>query len=865
MAQVANDPHYRIVGGELDQLDDVSTGGATGGCLLQCTIVMGQPVWVAQPASTVISNFVALGDLLDVTDGFGTTGKTNTVPYAFIGNGAGELTVVDVTADANYAEAIEDIIGAAFQNGTDTTFVYNDGAGTMQVNVDDVFLRNTGDSLDSGTLTISSGANLSIAGGATFQIAGTSTATIVTPAGGFSGSTSLVNKEYVDSVAAGLDPKESVRVATTPTDGDITGAPFGGTYVPAGGPTGTGQFTGVDMSAATGGTIDGFNFTGVSTTGLILNDRVLIKNQTAQTQNGIYEITAAPTAANVTLTRAVDQDGSPANEVSGGNFTFVEDTTAIFGASVNSNTGWAVAWDGTITLNTDPVIWVQFNGAGAINAGIALSQSGNTIDVDANNATAASIQTTPGDELIFHDQDGAPSASLSQTRKITIENFLTDLEIPNNIGGNGIVVRTAPGSFTNRTIIGSTTHAGGAGFTGLEGISIGRGDGVSGNPEVGLDIVGLTAVGRNMAAGDLFVLYDGTNNESITGQQIADGVTGIAGFQGYGQIANDGTTISAQSANELVTFTGTGIGITGTNSATPGLDTLNFALDISDLTLGTGPIVFTDEIAVNDGGTTLRFTFNDVVDDLDIVHGITANGLVVRTGADTYASRSIAVDGLGNKDGLSVSNGDGAAGDPTVGLDITNGLPAAGEDMVATDELAVYNASATANEKMTGQDIADGVVNIIFGLNTNLTITNIDGQPTLVFDDTTRGGKTLSVAETAFQWSEAVLSNNDWLNIGTAVDSDSGFLMPHNATLVKVTAHCENNNGATKDIDLYLNDNAAKTLTLGTFTGAAGQKTFSSVTVNQDVTAGDRIKLRAGPSGGNIQDTVVTVWVKWRA
>lgn len=954
VVQVANDPHYRIRGGDLDQLTDVDLTGAADNYVLQRD---GSGTWKPETVGTILGD-ANLGDLNDVTDSIGVGSKTATNPYLFKGTGGGDLTVIDATTDADFGEVIEDIVGAAFVNGTDTTFVYTDGSGTMQVNVDDVFLRNTGDSLTSGTLTISAGATINVVSGATLTLQQDSTATLVTPTGGFSSSNQLVNKEYVDSIAAGLDPKESVRVGTTPTDGPSGSGTFGGLiaaqdesnydgsgsngtfaagtnyaqgdtitlddgtlvtvdapvapgavtqftvttagttnisgttlnqtlttgsgtgftlttgsanvsglYDAAGGTAGTGEFTGVDLSSGTGDTIDGLNYTGTTSTGMIVGDRVLFKNQADAIQNGIYEITAAPSAANVTLTRSDDQDGSPTSEVSGGNFTYVEDTTPIFGGSVNSNTGWVVAWDGEVDLNVDPINWVQVNGTGSVVAGLGISQNGNTIDLNLGTAELSGATVVVTDYVAFHDTNGTPNSSGSQTRNSTVSNFLNDLDIVYNIGGNGILVQTSTNTFTNRTIIGSTTHGGGAGFTGLEGISIGRGDGVAGNPEIGIDLPSLTASPNTMDAADVFLMHDGTNNVKMTGQQIADGVSGIVSNLSYGQITGDTGTVTAVGPNELITFrgtagTGNGIGITATNSGSADADIIDFALDISDLTAAAGPLVFADEIGVNDGGTTLKYTFNQVVDDLDIPHAITANGIVVRDGADSYTNRSIAVQGVGTQDGLEVANANGAAGNPTIGLDINAGLPAAGEDLAAGDLFAVYNLDATANEKMTGQEVADGVINIVFG-STNLNIVNINGQPTLVFDDSTRSDKTLSVAETAVSWSESSLSNNDWLNIGSAVDATSGYEIPMDATIVRFTAQLADNNGNTKSLDLYINGSINSTLT--TFTGASGEKTARNEALNIDVNQDDKVQLRAGPTGGNIDDIVATVWLKWRA
>jgi phage-related tail fiber protein len=114
---------------------------------------------------------------------------------------------------------------------------------------------------------------------------------------------SLVNKAYVDSVAAGLDVKASVVVATTTTDGPLSDG---------------------NLELGTGGllTIDGVTLTA--------GDRVLVKNQTDPTENGIYVADAGA------WSRSDDQDGTPLANVSSGNFTFVEQGT------LNSGTGWVL-------------------------------------------------------------------------------------------------------------------------------------------------------------------------------------------------------------------------------------------------------------------------------------------------------------------------------------------------------------------------------------------------------------------------------------------------------------------------------------------------------------------------------------------
>jgi hypothetical protein len=148
--------------------------------------------------------------------------------------------------------------------------------------------------------------------------------------------TDATNKNYVDGIAAGLDPKESVRVATA--------ASVGGSYATT---PSNGQFTG----AAT--TVDGV--------ALSVSDRVLIKDQADQKQNGIYVYTAAGE-----FTRSADMDGSPASEVSGGNFVFVAE------GATNGASGYVLIANGLVTLNTDNVVFTQFSG-GANSANKTLS------------------------------------------------------------------------------------------------------------------------------------------------------------------------------------------------------------------------------------------------------------------------------------------------------------------------------------------------------------------------------------------------------------------------------------------------------------------------------------------------------------
>lgn len=144
-------------------------------------------------------------------------------------------------------------------------------------------------------------------------------------------------KSYVDAAIAGLAWKDTVRVATTAA----------GTLA---------------TSFANGQTVDGV----VLATG----NRLLLKNQAAGAENGIYTVnaTGAPT-------RSTDAD--TAAEVQGA-AVFVESGT------VNGGTAWVMNTSGAITLGTTALSFVQFGsggGGGFSVAGNGLTSTGAQVDV----------------------------------------------------------------------------------------------------------------------------------------------------------------------------------------------------------------------------------------------------------------------------------------------------------------------------------------------------------------------------------------------------------------------------------------------------------------------------------------------------
>lgn len=215
-------------------------------------------------------------------------------------------------------------------------------------------------STSASNVTISSGTNAANST-VTIQPQGTGTVDVsnkrITSVADPTQAQDAATKAYVDAVKTGLTVKDSARVATT---GALTVTYANGT-------------AGVGATLTNAGTQAALTLDSIV---LNVGDRVLVKDQTAALQNGIYTVTNVGSAStNWVLTRATDFDQSPNGEIGGGDFVFVQEGTA------NADNGYVVTTNGTITVGTTSIDWAQFSGAGQITAGAGLTKTGNTIDV----------------------------------------------------------------------------------------------------------------------------------------------------------------------------------------------------------------------------------------------------------------------------------------------------------------------------------------------------------------------------------------------------------------------------------------------------------------------------------------------------
>ena len=307
---------------------------------------------------TVFSNFTIVGDT--GTDSFNTnetldfegnsqintTVSNNKISFNIINSSIGttQLTDAGVTNVKLANPAV--LIGA--QTITLGAAATTDLSGITSLVVDDITVN--------GQTVSTTTANKDIA------LSPHGTGTVTVPSGykdraGFTDN-SLTTKQYVDSVASGLDVKDSVRVATTAALG---------VYTYNNGTSGVGA-TLTFSTAVT--TVDGVT--------LADGDKILVKNEPAagafDAYNGIYVRTSS-----TVWTRDIEADTSV--ELTGGSFVFVEEGT------IGSENGYVFTHNGLPTIGTTQLPVSQFSGAGQITAGAALSKTGNQLDVNVDNSS----------------------------------------------------------------------------------------------------------------------------------------------------------------------------------------------------------------------------------------------------------------------------------------------------------------------------------------------------------------------------------------------------------------------------------------------------------------------------------------------
>jgi hypothetical protein len=339
--------------------------------------------------STTTSGAITLGGTLNAASGG--TGANTLTGYVY-GNGTGVMTASTTIPNAGLVNSAVTINGSsvslggsitvtatatnALTIGTGLTGTSYNGSAAVTIAIDSTVVTLTGTqtltnktiSGSSNTLTDIANASLtnsSVTVGTTAIALGASSLTL----GGLTSvavtqdpvsALQLATKQYVDAVAEGLHVHPSCAAATTGTLASITG----GTVTYNNGTAGVGATLTLSVALTV---LDGYT--------LLNGDRVLVKNEATQANNGIYTWATG----GLVLTRATDFD--TAAEMASGDFTFVTNGT------LYANTGW-VQTDPVTVVGTSPVTWIQFSGAGTYTAGTGLTLTGTQFSITNTAVTA---------------------------------------------------------------------------------------------------------------------------------------------------------------------------------------------------------------------------------------------------------------------------------------------------------------------------------------------------------------------------------------------------------------------------------------------------------------------------------------------
>ena len=631
----------------LSTLSDVATGNAliSGG-------VGSAPTWGKIGLTTHISGTLAVSNggtgqnssltqygvvyagttsSMSVT-GAGTTGQilvattgnapswSSTIPLtagvtSFSGDATGLTPATSTTGDISLGGTLNVSHGGT---GATTLTGYVKGTGTAALTASST-IPNT-DITGLGTMSTQNANSVAITGGTgTFSSVTLTNGTIsATP----NNATDIANKEYVDSVASGLNFHQACNYATTVDLGTVNYS------------NGTGGVGATLTNAGTQATlvIDGHTFTATDVTNAV---RILVKNETNAAYNGVYVLTnQGSISTNWSMIRATDYDtsGIGTNEIDAGDFILV-----LAGTS-NANTSWVQQTPLPIIVGTTGIAFTQFAAPVLYSAGTGLNLVGNTFNISNTTVTANSYGSSTAIPSFIVNAQGqltvaadnaviAPAGTLTGTTLASnvVSSSLTSVgtigtgvwqgtTIATAYGGTGLTSFTSGGAVYATSTSALTTGtlpitAGGTGITSFgTGVQTALGQNVTGSGGIVL------ATSPTLTTPDLGTPSAATLTNA-TGLPLTTGVTGTLGATngGTGQSTyTTGDILYASATNTLSKLAaGTNgyvltmvAGVPAWAADTSGVTSISFgSTGLTPSTATTGAVTVAGTLALANGGT----------------------------------------------------------------------------------------------------------------------------------------------------------------------------------------------------------------------------------------------------------------------
>jgi len=514
-------------------------------------------------------------------------------------------------------------------------------------------------------------------------------------------------KQYVDTIAAaGIHYHDPVRVEQ---EGNLNATYDNGT-------------SGVGATLTNAGTQAALVIDGVT---MVVNDRVLIYEQTNAAHNGVYTVTNVGSAStNWVLTRATDADSyspSDPDALGQGDAFFVSEGAAGAGET------YVMTTEGTITFGTTDITFSQISATQIYSAGDGLTLTGTTFAVGAGTG----VTVNANDIAIGQSVGTGDNVTFNQVTAAIVGN------VTGNVTGNS---GTATALETARTI-------GGVSFDGTANINL-PGVNTTGNQDTSGNAATATALatGRTISlTGDVTGTsgsFDGSGNVSIAATIAANSVAlGTDTTGNYVADISAGTLIDVSGGgsetatvtvnvdlSELTTSTSNGDGdyfvVVDTANAQKKLTKGN--INISGFNNDAGYTTNVGDITgvtagsyITGGGTSGTVTVN-----VDATSANTASKVVARDSSGNFsagtitatlngtASNANTLDSLDSSQFLRSDASDSTSGD----LTISGGQVYVGVNDSVAGELILYGAGTGTTEgaeiKLYASADYDGVIDL---------------------------------------------------------------------------------------------------------------------------------------------------------